>query len=60
MSRVRTYVYTLTVMLKRVATYTTRYDDVIRQYIPPQAIEEYQAFKDACEGFLAALAVPVK
>lgn len=49
----RTYLPKLLQILLEVCEYTTKYDQVIRRTLPPEALPAYDAFKDACSAFLA-------
>jgi hypothetical protein len=51
----RTYLPTLYRIIKVVCEYTVRYDRQIRDNLPPETISAYEAFKVACEVFLALI-----
>lgn len=51
----KTYLPTLVMLVTTICRYTTRYNLIIREFIPEEAIPAYEALVAACTAFLGAV-----
>lgn len=54
----KTYIPTLIHLVTTICRYTTRYNLILRDFLPPSSIPAFEALTAACSAFLTAVGEP--